>query len=150
MVQTTKSAMKLLKEIEPRDELERTLSVQMIGTHDAAMECLRRANIPEQTFEGRESSLKHAAKLMALFARQMEALDKHRGKGQQKVTVEHVQVNAGGQVIVRNVQTGKSRSKRNPTGSDAPQALTYAPGQTLDVPATEVKAATAMPAKREK
>jgi hypothetical protein len=34
----------------------------------------------------------------------VEALNRHRGKGQQKVTVEHVTVNAGGQAIVGSVQ----------------------------------------------
>ena len=40
------------------------------------------------------------------FALHMEALDKHRGKSQQTVRVEHVTVNAGGQAIVGNVQGG--------------------------------------------
>jgi hypothetical protein len=34
------------------------------------------------------------------FTAQVEALQRYRGKGQQKVTVEHVNVNAGGQAIV--------------------------------------------------
>ena len=38
----------------------------------------------------------------------MEALDKHRGKGSQKITVEHVNVHAGGQAIVGNVKAGRS------------------------------------------
>ena len=35
----------------------------------------------------------------------IEALDKHRGKGKQKITVEYVNVEAGGQAIVGNVAT---------------------------------------------
>ena len=35
----------------------------------------------------------------------MEALNRHRGKGQQKVTVEHVHVHAGGQAVVGLVET---------------------------------------------
>ena len=35
----------------------------------------------------------------------VEVLNRHRGKGQQKVTVEHVQVNAGGQAIVGNIES---------------------------------------------
>jgi hypothetical protein len=34
-----------------------------------------------------------------------EVLNRHRGKGQQKVTVEHVHVQAGGQAIVGSVGT---------------------------------------------
>jgi hypothetical protein len=43
----------------------------------------------------------------------LEALNRHRGKGQQKVTVEHVHVHAGGQAVVGMVETpgGGDRSK---------------------------------------
>ena len=37
----------------------------------------------------------------------LEALNKHRGKGQQKVTVEHVHVHQGGQAIVGRIHTEK-------------------------------------------
>jgi hypothetical protein len=40
------------------------------------------------------------------FTAQLEALQRYRGKGQQKVTVEHVNVNAGGQAIVGTVHPG--------------------------------------------
>jgi len=43
---------------------------------------------------------------MSLYVKQLAALDKHRGKGQQKVTVEHVNVASGGQAIVGNVSHG--------------------------------------------
>jgi len=49
----------------------------------------------------------------------VEALNRHRGKGQQKVTVEHVHVHAGGQAIVGNVGTpgGGVQSKPEPCTS---------------------------------
>ncbi len=99
-------AFDLYKSLAPAEGLEGMLAAQMVGTHHAALECLRIAAVPEQTFAGRDMNLKHAAKLMALYAQQVAALDKHRGKGQQKVTVEHVHVAAGGQAIVGNVETG--------------------------------------------
>ena len=34
----------------------------------------------------------------------LEGLNRHRGKGQQKVTVEHVHVHAGGQAVVGMVE----------------------------------------------
>jgi len=95
--------------IQPRDEIEGMLAVQMVSTHNAAMECLRRAMIPDQTLDGRDLNLRHATKLQSIFTKQLDALNKHRGKGQQKVTVEHVHVEAGGQAVVGNVETGKSR-----------------------------------------
>ena len=46
-----------LKGIAPRSELEGMLAAQMIGAYNASMECLRRAMLPEQTFEGRDQNL---------------------------------------------------------------------------------------------
>jgi len=41
----------------PRDEIEGMLAAQMVGTHNAAMECLRRAMIENQTVEGQPREL---------------------------------------------------------------------------------------------
>ena len=92
--------------ISPKDEIEGMLVAQMIACHSAAMECFRRAMIKEQTFDGRNQNLNFANKLSRTYALHMESLDKHRGKGQQKVTVEHVHVHQGGQAIVGNVSNG--------------------------------------------
>lgn len=105
--QAVRAAYDALQRIAPRSELEGMLAAQMISTHNAAMECLRRAMMEGQTFPGREQNLKHATKLLSTYERQLAALDKHRGKGQQKITVEHVTVEAGGQAIVGNVQAGE-------------------------------------------
>jgi len=86
--------------IGPRDELEGMMAAQMLAAHNAAMECYRRAMIGEQTFEARRENLSQANKLCRTYALLLGALNRHRGKGQQKVTVEHVHVNAGGQAIV--------------------------------------------------
>ena len=59
----------------------------------------------EQTFEGRRESLSQANKLSRTHVLLVEALNRHRGKSQQKVTVEHVHVHSGGQAIVGNVGT---------------------------------------------
>jgi hypothetical protein len=77
--------------IGPKDEIEGTLAAQMIAAYNAAMECHRRAMIGEQTFEGRKENLTQANKLSRTYTTLLEALNRHRGKGQQKVTVEHVQ-----------------------------------------------------------
>jgi hypothetical protein len=86
--------------IGPKDELEGMMAAQLIAAHSAAMECYRRAMIGEQTFEGRRENLSQANKLSRTYAALIEALNRHRGKGQQKVTVEHVHVHAGGQAVV--------------------------------------------------
>src|SRR6266852_9369170 len=92
--------------MKPRDELEGMLIGQLLASHNAAMECYRRAMIGDQPFEGRRGNLSQANKLSRTYAVLLDALNRHRGKGQQKVTVEHVHVNAGGQAIVGLVPPG--------------------------------------------
>jgi len=113
----------------PKDDIERMLVMQMIGTHEAATECLRRAMIEGQGFEARDVNLKHAEKLMAVYTKQIEALNKHRGKGQQKITVKHVNVESGGQAIVGNVEAGKPVS----ASMEAAPALEQPREMPLDV-----------------
>jgi hypothetical protein len=81
------------------------MAAQLIAAHNAAMEGYRRAMHSEQTFEGRRENLAQANKLSHTYATLLEALNRHRGKGQQKVTVEHVHVHSGGQAVVGVVQT---------------------------------------------
>jgi hypothetical protein len=90
--------------VAPKDELEGMMAAQLLAAHNAAMECYRRAMIGEQTFEGRKENLNQANKLSRTYANLLEALNRHRGKGQQKMTVEHVHVHAGGQAVVGNVE----------------------------------------------
>ena len=84
----------------PKDELESMVVAQLIACHNAAMECYRRAMIGEQSFEGRRENLTQANKLSRTHATLVEALNRHRGKGQQIVRVERVTVHEGGQAIV--------------------------------------------------
>ena len=86
--------------IAPKDELEGMMAAQLVAAHNAAMECYRRAMIDDQPVEGRRENLAQANKLSRTYAALIEALNRHRGKGQQKVTVEHVHVHAGGQAVV--------------------------------------------------
>jgi hypothetical protein len=79
----------------PKDELEGMMAAQLIAAHNAAMECYRRAMLGEQTFEGRRENLSQANKLSRTYAALIEVLNRHRGKGQQKVTVEHPLSEAG-------------------------------------------------------
>ena len=72
------------------------------------------------------SDLTQANKLSRTYAALVEALNRHRGKGQQKVTVEHVHVHAGGQAVVGAVAAEGGVPSRNQRQHHA-QALTYAP-----------------------
>lgn len=104
--QLQSAALATLVSIAPKDEIEGMLAAQMVAAHAASMECFRRAMIAEQSHEGRQSNLSHAGKLSRTYVQLLEALNRHRGKGpQQKVTVEHVHVHAGGQAVVGTVET---------------------------------------------
>jgi|SRR5450432_4100122 hypothetical protein len=113
--------------VKPDDPIEGMIAAQLFASHAAAMECYRRAMLPNQTAYGRESNLAMAAKLTRANASQVEALTKHRGKGQQKVTVEHVHVYQGGQAIVGNVPPGGLGNNNEVQ----PHAVTYAPGTPM-------------------
>jgi hypothetical protein len=125
-------ALEHFNSLEPKDGAEGMLALQMVGTHFAALECLRRAALPSQTLVGLEHSLKHAQKLMALYTKQLEALNRHRGKGQQKVTVEHIRVESGGQAIVGSVETGRRQQAES-----KPVQLEHKPDEAvpLEMPA---------------
>src|SRR6476660_5965000 len=97
--------------ISPQDEMEGMIATQLVAAHNAAMECYRRAMLGEQTFEGRRENLSQASKLSRTYVALLDALNRHRGKGQQKVTVEHVHVNAGGQALVGVVESGGTDRK---------------------------------------
>lgn len=140
----TMNVMHILTELAPRDEYERMLVHQMMAAHNATMECFRRSMIPSQPPEGRDLNLKHAQKLSSLYAMQLETLNKHRGKGQQKVTVEHVHVAAGGQAIVGNIEqpdartTSTKRRKVAPPQIEHQSAVPSPFDQAEDLPAPAV------------
>jgi len=117
--------------IGPRDELEGMLAAQLLASHNAAMECYRRAMIPEQPLEGYRENLTQANKLSRTCALLLDALNRHRGKGQQKVTVEHVHVHQGGQAIVGAVNTGGGGNERPEGQAHEPQAISYEPSTPM-------------------
>jgi hypothetical protein len=99
-------AIDLFESLEPTDGIEGMLAVQMVGTHNAAVECLRRAMIYDQSLEAQKVYLSQAERLMNLYTRHVHALARHRGGGQPNVTVGHVNVESGGRAIVGNVAMG--------------------------------------------
>jgi hypothetical protein len=95
-------ALSVIKNLKPNDQLETMLAAQMVATHMATMmfaSRLARANNVEQ-FESAERAYN---KLARTYVAQMEALKRYRTGGEQKVTVQHVSVNDGGQAIVGDV-----------------------------------------------
>jgi hypothetical protein len=91
----------------PRDGMEVMLCSQLVALHSQSMEFLRRGTLPEQTTEGVDRNVNRATRLLRSFATITECLRTYRGGGQQKMTVEHVTVQAGGQAIVGTVNKGR-------------------------------------------
>jgi hypothetical protein len=92
-------------DIEPRDQMEAMLAAQMSAVHMATMSFAARLTSSDRLYQI-EAAQKALNKLARTFTTQMEALNRYRGKGQQKMTVEHVHVHEGGQAIVGNVSKG--------------------------------------------
>ena len=98
-----------------RAKIEAMLAAQMAAVHRATLTFAHRLahveNIPQQ-----DSAARAFNTLARTFAAQMEALKRYRTAGEQKVTVQHVTVNEGGQAVVGNVSPvpGGGRPDRNP------------------------------------
>ena len=95
----------VIRDLAPRDPVERMLAVQMAATHVATIRAGRSMatadNLPQL-----EAHYTGFNKLARTFAAQVEALRKHRNGGKQVVLVQHVNVADGGQAIVGHVQAG--------------------------------------------
>jgi hypothetical protein len=103
LIMVTSAALAAFK---PTDEVEGMIASQAVALHFGAMECLRRAMIPDQPFEIATRMRKDAANLSRAMTDMLESLDRKRGKGPQVVRVERVVVHEGGQAIVGNVTPG--------------------------------------------
>lgn len=114
------AAFDALRGLKPSDEAEGMLAAHMVMAHNAVMDCMRRAMLNDQTLEGRDQNLKFALKFMAIYEQQLAAFDKRCGVGQQKITVEHVNVHAGGQAIVGDVTTHQLNSTSDPAAPPPP------------------------------
>ncbi|HJS85714.1 MAG TPA: hypothetical protein VJ779_09650 [Acetobacteraceae bacterium] len=98
------AALHAMMAFEPADEIEGMIAAQAVAMHYGAMECFRRAMIPEQSADVAARLRKDGASLARGMVEMVQALNRKRGKGgRQVVRVEHVTVQAGGQAIVGNV-----------------------------------------------
>lgn len=95
----------VIDDLRPKDAVERMLAVQMAATHVATIRSARwLANA--DTIPQVQAHYTGFNKLARTFAAQVEALRKHRTGGEQRVTVQHINVSDGGQAVVGNISTG--------------------------------------------
>ena len=76
------AARAMLAHIDPAGGIEGMLACQMVAAHEAAMACLGRSAAAGASPEQTDQNLKHAERLMALYARQIEVLGRHRVRDQ--------------------------------------------------------------------
>ena len=100
--------MNLMAELQPQDALEAMLISQMVVVHEQAMNCIRMASSHKSSNADMHFSLQNQGiKLMRLHSMQLEALDRHRRKGNQRMTIEHIHVSGDGKAIIGNLAKGE-------------------------------------------
>ncbi len=92
-----------LNALKPQDEFEGMLISRLIALHFQSIHYLASAANKESTTEGIYNNINRTTKLSRLYNETLEALMRYRRKGEQRVIVQHVQVNDGGQAIVGSV-----------------------------------------------
>lgn len=107
----TNITLALMHEINPGNGMESLLATQMLHAHHLAVEMMGRARSTNRSIEDVDRNVNMATKLMRVFNQQLDALQKLRGKGQQKMTVEHVHVYEGGQAVVGDINQGGKNDK---------------------------------------
>ncbi len=94
---TLGAALALIAAVEPQNELEATMAVQMVAANEAALMCFERSRTAE-FMEHASAYSNMANKAMRSFALHAEAIAKLRRGGEQ--VVKHVHVNDGGQAVI--------------------------------------------------
>lgn len=104
-------------EMQPKDAIEAMLIGQLIALNNQGMSFLWRVNDTSNAYH-LDLYQKTAIKLLRLSNETIEALTKYRRGGEQRVTVQHVNVNDGGRAIVagsiEQPEGGVNRKVRNP------------------------------------
>jgi hypothetical protein len=99
MVSKLNALKEALIELQPQDMIEGMWCSRLLVLHDQSIDLMRKAK-DATLFHQKEFYYNSATKLMRLCNETLDALNKHRRKGEQKVTVQHVNVSNGGQAIV--------------------------------------------------
>jgi hypothetical protein len=95
------AALAALEEIRPGDALEGLLGAQMVATHSAGLELMQRAMADDEDGPKVERQTAQAARLLGLFARQLDLLARQRGRQRRKVSIEHERIDEDGRLSVR-------------------------------------------------
>jgi hypothetical protein len=103
----------------PQNAMETMLVLQMVATHSAALECISQAQFSGRVIGGIDIFVQNSAKLMALYTRQMDMLQKAGGIDQRQVIVKHVYEEPSGSL---DTSAPRAVRPRKPKHADAAEA----------------------------
>lgn len=139
----------VIADVQPQNETQAMLALQMAAAHECAMIAARRYR-GSDSIQQSDANERAMNKLMRTFTTQAEAMKRLQAKAQQTVRVEKVYVSEGGNAIVGNVHhTGGGPHQKN---EDQAHELTRhaerpalrsdePPGQTVPLPGNAGKEA---------
>ena len=92
----------MVKSLKPRDAIEAMLVAQMVSVHVMAMRCAQHL-ATACDLARHDGAARALGRLARTFPAQIEALNRHRSRGEPAITVQNVSVSDGGNAIVGNV-----------------------------------------------
>jgi len=119
--ETYSAAVAFLSSMSPADPIEGMLRARLFVLHNHSLTYIGRAANPQQTMKGADMNVNRSTKIMRLYNETLDALNKHKRKGEQKVVVQHQHVNVseGGQAIVgSNITREGEGNMKNFKGED--------------------------------
>ncbi|MBS0649430.1 MAG: hypothetical protein JSS10_09455 [Verrucomicrobia bacterium] len=125
-----------MHDFQPKDAIEARLIAQEIALYQHGMNSLAIAASTNQT-QPKEAYVNMAVKLLRIHLETIEALNRHRRGGEQKVIVQHQQVNITGQAqaVVGNFHSGgvgtSLKTEERPHVSNVPSQSQNQQKQTL-------------------
>jgi hypothetical protein len=127
--------------IEPRDPTEALLASQMAAVHCELMQCIRHMN-SARTRDHRQEELNTMMRLSRVFSMQLDALKRYRSTGEQRIQVQHINVNADKAVVGvsqgggTGSENGNQPHGQNETGARGTPLLSHVETDRLTLPLT--------------
>jgi hypothetical protein len=95
--------------LKPQDAVEGMLCTRLIALHSLYMKFMNQGSVEGIPQAVADAHLNRSVKLMRVYNETLESLNRHRRKGEQKVTVQHVNVtNHGNAIVANNISGGDS------------------------------------------
>ena len=95
------AAVAALGELAPSNAIEALLATQMVASHNASLDLLRRAVSDDQPDRTIEERTRQYARVSEVFLKQLDRFVRQRGRQRRTIRIEHVRVVEDGKVTVR-------------------------------------------------